>query len=402
MKLPSRKLLFRFAAVVVGCIVALALVEGIATACAWFQFHTINVAELNERDAGNAFGNEIAEEWKGFAETVRPHPWLGIVPSDVDPDIRWQRVTKMERFPTEKDPKKFTVLLTGGSVALLMGVSGDGPKTFLEEALSRYDFGGREVVVLNAAEGGCSQPRQAIAAMMYADVADAVINLDGFNESTRLGRGGSAHFRLDAPAGWFWEFNVLASNAYERLGASWQNTQLRRFSMSHNSRALFFVTRFARRWIEASAPEQNVARSRQPFQLPKDWTEQQFCDFNIRQYQKYIRSIDALAKLNGAKSAFFIQPCPAIDKTLTDEERRVVGPLDYVDAYQNMNDKLLSLREENIPIVSLLDLYSQETETVYCDPCHCRRNSRGYRMMADSIAAHAAELWSLKPSDQAN
>jgi hypothetical protein len=309
--------------------------------------------------------------------------------------------TRVEKFPTARDPKKFTVLFTGGSFAQLMAMAGNGQKTYLEEALSQYDFNGREVVVLNAAQGSGCQPRQAIATLLYADIADAVINLDGFNEVSRLGKPKGNRYRMDAPADWFWEFNILASNSYERLGASWQTTQLRRLSMDHNSRLLFLVTRLLRQRIEASAPKESDAEiNHTPYLLPKGWTEEQNCDFNMGQYLKYVRSIDALAKINGAKCAFFVQPCPAIGKVLTEQEKRVVGPVDYADAYQSMTDKLLTLQGEGIPMESLLDVFANESSTLYRDPCHCDGKTIGYKLMADAIASKSAKLWSLRPAER--
>lgn len=399
MKPASRKKFYRVIAMIVSCVVAVGLAEGLASAYVWLKYKTLDVSRLNELDAGNIYNAEVSDEWKGFAELVRPHPWLGIVPSDlVEKRNGKQLLTRVEKFPTARDPKKFTVLLTGGSVAQMMAMAGNGPKTFLEEALERYDFGGREVVVLNAAQGSGCQPRQAIATLLYADIADAVINLDGFNEASRVGTVKGIRYRMDAPSDWFWEFNILASNSYERLGASWQTTQLRRFSMEHNSRLLYLITRLLRQRIEDSAPTRSDNEvNRVPYLLPKGWTEQQNCDFNMGQYLKFIRSIDALAKVNDAKCAFFVQPCPAIGKVLTEEEKRVVGPVDYADVYQSMTDKLLALRSEGIAVESLLDVFANESSTIYRDVCHCHGKGNGYQLMADAIASKAAEMWSLSP-----
>ena len=52
-------------------------------------------------------------------------------------------------------------------------------------------------------------------------------------------------------------------------------------------------------------------------------------------YQKYTRAIEAVAKDNNVKTAYFLQPAPAWGKTLTEEERREAGGnLAYPDLYR--------------------------------------------------------------------
>ncbi len=58
--------------------------------------------------------------------------------------------------------------------------------------------------------------------------------------------------------------------------------------------------------------------------LPKDIADSPsaYMDWQIAQYAKYIRVMDLTARDFGIKSMFFLQPVPAVDKTLTAEERR--------------------------------------------------------------------------------
>ncbi len=119
-------------------------------------------------------------------------------------------------------------------------------------------------------------------------------------------------------------------------------------------------------------------------------------------YKKYIRLMAGMARQMNLKQAFFIQPVPAIGKTLTEEERAVVGDLSYRDLYQSMTNKLLALREEQIPVYSLLDVFVDYKESIYRDPCHFveygpRRETKGNRLIAERIVSILEDDWGLKP-----
>ena len=136
------------------------------------------------------------------------------------------------------------------------------------------------------------------------------------------------------------------------------------------------------------------------FELPAEWSPQQRFDFNIEQYRKYIRAIAALTAMWGTKSAFFIQPVPAIQKALTEQEKAAVGPLAYKDIYERMMIRVLDLTKENIAVYSLLDLFAEEHGTLYSDAIHLKiesdGESRGYRKMAEAMAQRISEVWGLQ------
>ena len=101
------------------------------------------------------------------------------------------------------------------------------------------------------------------------------------------------------------------------------------------------------------------------------------------------------------KSAYFIQPAPAIGKTLTEEEKRVVGDLTYGPIYQRMVAGLLTLKDRGLAIYDLGDVFASESITIYEDHIHYLRDrlsgeSRGYRLMAARMADQLAETWSLQ------
>ncbi|MEX2287790.1 MAG: hypothetical protein WD648_11920 [Planctomycetaceae bacterium] len=408
---PWRRLSVRILRPVFSIALAVVLSEALFSGYAYWKHGTISVEKLQELDTGNSFIEELDDARTGYAATLYPHPYLGYVHNEKaegDPQRTNTRVNNVGLFgrdvPLRKDPMKFTVLLTGGSVAFQLGIAGEGGRSYLEIFLNdRYHFD-REVVVLNAGAGAGKQPRQAITYMLYGDAADAVVTLEGFNEHYQfLGNG----LRLEYPGNNFHAVNPIAQHGYEQLARSWQSRELKRFARQQNWRTVYYATSALRRLLERE-PEPSRASLESYMSLPAKWPREERVAYNLEQYKKYIRSMNALADMNGAKRAFFIQPCPAIGKTLTAEEKPVVGDLDYASVYQHMTDELLTLRERGIPVVSLLDLFADTQEAVYADAVHCQsgqatdfshavnfRPSFGYRIMAEAMADRLAEAWNI-------
>jgi hypothetical protein len=234
---------------------------------------------------------------------------------------------------------------------------------------------------------------------------DAVVTLDGFNEYNRL----SGFSHLDVPANNFMVVNPRLKQSERKLlairlyGAIYEYSK-RSWLLSH-SYAGYGLSKSARDLIQAYGERETPGREkttvRSMFAFPEGWDEAKRFDWNIEEYRKYIRVMDVAAKRLGVKRAFFTQPVPAIDKTLTAEERQEVGDLDYREMYQRMASALLSLRSEGIPVVSLLNVFADVKETVYVDPIHCLEDgvtgeSLGYQIMASRMADELATEWGLR------
>ena len=108
----------------------------------------------------------------------------------------------------------------------------------------------------------------------------------------------------------------------------------------------------------------------------------------------------AVARDNNVKSAYFIQPAPAIGKELTEEEKRVVGDLAYRDMYKNIAAGLMSLRDGGAPIFDLSQIFAKEKGTIYADHIHYARDSAheslGNRIVAARMGEILAETWGLQ------
>ena len=72
----------------------------------------------------------------------------------------------------------------------------------------------------------------------------------------------------------------------------------------------------------------------------------------------YLRATEAVAHDNSVKTAYFLQPVPAWGKTLTEEEKRVVGDLSYGDLYRRIVAGMMTLRERGLPMYDLGDIFA--------------------------------------------
>lgn len=369
-------------------------------------------AELYLRNEPNAYIRELralTPNGARYADALFPHPYVGWVYHGNPPSgVRSvNNVGLLGRdFPYEKDPTHFTILLTGGSVANQLGALGDGPR-FLEEELNAHwaTGDGRPFRVLNGGNGAWKQPQQVILYTMFADAVDAVVTLDGCNEHYGLAQ----WVALESPAANFHLMNPLATQSHRQLVGIWlsglidRRARMGRFlSRSYVATVVAYALR-SLVYRVLVAPRDRVPKRtslERMFALPGDWSRERAFRHNIGAYYKYITAMDAIAAELGGKSAHFIQPAPAIDKVLTDEELRVVGDLGYKPLWQAMERELLQLKRIGVPIYTLTDIFRDVRETMYSDSSHlafdAKGDSPGYRMMAKRMAAHLAEAWGLE------
>jgi hypothetical protein len=170
------------------------------------------------------------------------------------------------------------------------------------------------------------------------------------------------------------------------------------FSRSHTA---YVIARRLERWATRPPGEgTRVTTLETIFAMPAEWQPGRRFEANIGQYQKYIRAMDAIARDRRVLTAHFVQPVPAIGKTLTTEEQATVGDLQYRDVYLRMTRRLLDLNRSGTNVHDLLDLFEKEAGTLYEDAVHLRREadgeSRGNRLMAERMAETLALDWRLK------
>jgi hypothetical protein len=406
--------LFRWISILVGVVLALAATEVMAMVWLYVEDGRYTpAAELFERTQ-NAYVRDMTKDKAcRFIDTLYPHPYLAFVQHANPPcGIAWVNNAGLfgPDFPVVKPADRYVVMLTGGSVASYLGGNQAPPwPHYLEEELDRkyVSPNGKPWMVLDAADGAWKEPQPFIVFVLYASSVDAMVNLSGFNEHYYF----RPHMdqRLEGPASNFLEVNPLAADDnFGNAAIGWVMGRLAG-TLALNpilgqSHAAYMIIR----GIEAVAKGQESFTSHRRttipslFALPKDIQDNPERAFAVQLslYQKYFRATEAVAHDNGVKSAFFLQPVPAWGKTLTEDEKRVVGDLSYRDLYRRLVGGMMTLSERGLPIYDLGDIFQNQKGTIYRDQVHYLFNdegeSLGNRLMAARIGELLAESWGLQ------
>ena len=411
--MKSRRL-YAWISTLIGIVFALALIE--LTATVWLYLedgHYTPASELFERTQNTYVRDLTKGSACRYVDTLFPHPYLAFVHSG-NPPCGLSNVNNIglfnANFPAVKPADRYVILLTGGSVASQLGQNWAPPAPhYLEEELNKHYVSptGKPFLVLNGGDGAWKEPQQLILFSLYATSVDAVVTLDGYNEHYDF-RPKTDH-RMEAPASNFLEVNPFAAD--ENFGDAAVGYVIGRLAgvlannpILRHSHAAYMVIR----GIE------NVAKSKDRFKstrrttltgffaLPKEISNDadKLFALQLGLYQKYERGIDVVARDNNVKSAYFLQPVPAWGKTLSEEEKKVVGDLSYGGIYRRIVAGMLALRERGLAVYDLGDLLKDEKGTFYADDIHFIRQpdgeSPGYRLMAARMGQLLAETWSLR------
>lgn len=398
----GRPRLWKAALVASGLLLSLAFVE--------LALRIGGFASEAERENSPGLGDRAAACTK--LDQLFPHPYLEYVYHNNAPcdhaAVAPSGLPSPE-IPAERDEEYYSVMLTGGSLAALLGglrIANSGEwlppsesrPRFLEEELARcYEAPqGRAFRVFNVAVGGWKQPQQAIALLLFGDAVDAVVSLEGFNEVHAYG-----FQRLETPHLSFQVLNPLATGTARFAGQGWllalvQSTAERTWLRHSALVDVVLETWRTRLAEEAKRHGENLkTTSASLFRLPSDWPADRRRAFNIAAHMKYLRVMDSIADALGIPAMFFLQPVPAVGKQLTPQELEVVGDLSYRDTYLETEAALDDLRQDGVAAESLTQIFSRVDETVYADPAHLALapdglDSPGYRLLAAAIADRLA------------
>jgi len=402
---------FRIVALVIATTAVFVAVELLANGYLYVKDGRYIPARARIAALGNTFIAGMTSQGTGcrYVDTLYPHPYLAFVhhgnPPCGVPDINNIGLFGPD-YPSEKPADRFVVLVTGGSVAAQFMSSGANRTPYLQAALER-DYvspNGRPFLLLNGGDGAWHQPQQLILFLLYADAVHAVVTLDGFNERYFVG----SNVRFEFPSNNFMDVNPLVRASYSDVVKRWVVGKL--YGRAANSRVLSRsqIAYLVLARLDAYLKEQQslyTAREKTNvntmFQLPEGWDEERRIVWADGQYRKYIRAMDAVAAQNGVLFAHFIQPVPALGKTLTAEEQAVVGDLGYRGLYERITRDVLSLANTGTPIFSLLDVFRHNTDSLYADVIHLRQapdgTSPGYALIAQRMATVLASTWHLQP-----
>ncbi len=410
-----KKRIFGWITTLIGIVMALAIVE--VTAIVWLMLEDgrYTSAEALFERTQNTYVRDLT---KGttcrYVDTLFPHPYLAFVhhgnPPCGLPNVNNIGLLNAD-FPTVKPADRYVVLVTGGSVAsqLVQNWPAPAPRFLEEELNKRYvSPNGKPWLVLNGGDGAWKEPQQLILFSMYATSLDAVVTLDGYNEHYFFWPGTAE--RLERPLSNFIDVNPFVAD--ENFGDAATGWVIGRVAgalaanpvLGHSHAAYMVI-----RGIEAVAKSKDVFKSTKKttlaslFAMPEEIRNDHDLEFAVQLglYQKYTRAIDAIARDNNVKAAYFIQPVPPYGKVLTDEEKKNAGDLGYGDMYRKIVTGMMTLHERGLAIYDLGDLLKDEKGTIYADDIHFIRDkageSPGYRLMAARMGQLLADTWGLKP-----
>lgn len=406
--------IFGWISILFGIVLSLAALE--VTAIVWLYLEDgkyTPAAELYERTQNTYVRDATKGSACRYVDTLFPHPYVGFV-HHANPPCGMPWVNNVGLFgpdyPVIKPTDRYVVMLTGGSVASQLGQNAAPPAPrYLEEELNNKYISpnGKPFLVLNGGDGAWKEPQPFILFALYASSVDAVAVLGGFNEHYFFWPGTTE--RLERPLSNFLDVNPFVAD--ENFGDAAIGWVMGRIAgtlalnpVLGSSHAAYMVVR----GIEQAAKGKDIFKSTKKttlnsiFHMPQDIRRDHKLAFNVQLglYQKYVKATIAVAKDNNVKSAYFIQPAPAIGKELTEEEKRVVGDLSYKDMYANIVAGLMTLRDGGTPIFDLTQIFAKEKATIYADHIHYVRDavseSPGNRIIAARMGEILAENWGLQ------
>ncbi|HTR86568.1 MAG TPA: hypothetical protein VMI56_18945 [Reyranella sp.] len=348
-----------------------------------------------------------------YVDTLYPHPYVAFVHHG-NPPCGPANVNNVglfnEDFPTIKRTDRYVVLVVGGSVSsqLAQNWAPPAPKYLEEELNKKYvSPNGKPFLILNGGDGAWKEPQSFILFSLYASSVDAVMALDGYNEHYMFRS--YTEERLERPLSNFADVNPFVAD--ENFGDAAIGWVMGRIAggLAHtpilgHSHAAYMVVR----GIEAAAKGKDMFKSTKKttleslFSLPREikGNGEAVFETQLALYQKYERAIEAVAKDNGVKTAYFFQPVPTWGKTLTAEEKGFAARSADPVLYRRIVDGMMKLRDKGLAMYDLGDVFKDVPEQIYADDIHCFRDdkgeSKGYRIMATRVAADLAQAWELK------
>lgn len=364
----------------------------------------------------------LGQEWDAsslrdcpYAETLGPHPILGY---SIHTAVR-ENCKNLDQlyvnnkglsgpdYPYKRDNDVFVILLTGGSVADQLGRVTTGVKHYLTEYFNTHFIPprGKRFQVIVSALGDYRFPQNIFSALDNSEIIDGVIDLSGFNESFNH----KYENVFGSPSENYWiQFELEArQEEYNQRKRSfklvqWMKNSLCRLSYS----CVFLVEKRLSMMIKAPESSGRSGQQRALFQYMGKLNPSELKEVRMLKHKNYYRILNASCKEFGWKCAFFIQPVPQIEKSLSKEEKIIVDNLaekdpGFGDFYQWMTSELLTLQKENVPIYSLLDVFKEEKGQIYSDHIHYVWHNgdyihRGNKLILERIHKTLAKSWKLQ------
>lgn len=356
--------------------------------------------------------NLFKKDGCSYSDYYVPFPFLGYVlqrPSDCNYEqVNNKGFANTHDYPDEIESDSFSILFLGGSVAEAAVRIPPGQNTsFIEKYLNEHFYPpkGTSFKVFSGSIGGAGYPMQSIIYSMYGHLFDAVICLDGYNESLPLTRGESLLRTLSLEA-WMIAIKARQGSLDYRIARSivLAKNYLIEIKIFRNSLLLFKL------YDTISSYIRNVVLSPRNF-LPLNYFNfsptsmkdtQRARELSSHLFSTYIDNMYAQTKYHQQKYAHFLQPVPHIGKKLTAEESQtpIFSDPEVYDQYLVKLFKEKNSRK--LPVFDLTQTFKDVTDPIYSDFVHFIKNenySLGYELLFKEMGKHLQKEWALKPKN---
>lgn len=330
-----------------------------------------------------------------WSDYVSHHPYLMIrykrTGKCINNDVN-QRGMIGEDFGHTKDQRYYNILLLGGSVAEQLHQTG-----LLEEKLNKnYQLiDGRPFKVWSAAISAGQQPRQSIANLMYGDIADIVVTLEGFNEQFNL----TAHFPIDTPALSWYELEEIILNSRNDDESSIQlrwilgilSNEIRSGNLFKNTYSGVAIVQLYEK-IKARQISNFLAELSYNEQDSKDDRRKRY----LKKYKSYVSAMSAVAKSREQALFVFFQPVPLIGKNLTQQEIEINKDMTYANRYLETIREISTLKDDRLYIKDLTQIFKDFKGELYEDIIHFSSESNGDSILSAQMTNFIAEKLEIK------
>ena len=342
-----------------------------------------------------------------YVDQLTPHSYLGWVQWNNPNCKEFQKINNKgfpgPDFPIYKDKKYFNILITGGSVAQQFGpkynlendkiknCSSNWCRNFLLEKIKNKYISNdnREIKIFNGAQGGYKHPHQTIISLLYSDLFDLIISIEGFNEIYPF-LNNSMIYEMPASnaSAVFNNFyqnnyvnNIILKNLlyYKNLSNKYillNYSHLYALGYKISKKLFYRITTnnlskiFWDRW-DATADLKSLDSN---FFLKQKYNK----------YKNYLVSFFEINKVNNVEAIIILQPVPQIGKNLTEEEKNLSKHRDYRDIIAEFKNIFNTLNKDNgFKTYDFTNIFINEEKQVYLD--HIHLNEYGNELISNQI-----------------
>lgn len=334
-------------------------------------------------------------------ESLYPHPYLGFVQSQ-GLECSFGKVNNKgfisPNFPHKKNEKYFDVLVMGGSVAAqLIGGISFGLDGYLFKLLNKnfVDARGREVRVFSTATGAWKQPQQLNSYILYGDVFDAILSVEGANETAQFG----VNEVFEQPFGIYWGVAKYPDVNLDKLIA-----RVKYLKKLQRKYKILNLSSLYQTYLLKNAEEASLKFNELFY---KSWSNKIFTredqttrEEHAQRYLEYVEKLNILTKNSNQNFLTFIQPILEYKKPVHEKEKSIAKNENQLETYRVLVERLRKSPVENVILLS--DIFEKTSEHIYLDYVHFDFHPNepeavnGQKIVAEKIIDVVSRKWNLQ------